>query len=111
MATDLVCFSHLRWDFVFQRPNHLMSRAARDRRVFYVEEPLPAHPGTSDHLRTEDRDGVRVVTPMLADPAADPEPRITRLLRDYLASERVRRPVHWLQTPMAWAIAQPLPCS
>jgi len=21
---DLICFSHLRWDFVFQRPQHLM---------------------------------------------------------------------------------------
>src|SRR3712207_8420608 len=37
-APDIVCFSHLPWDLVFQRPNHLMVRAARDRRVFYVEE-------------------------------------------------------------------------
>jgi len=37
---DLVCLSHLRWDFVYQRPNHLMARAAHDRRVLYVEEPL-----------------------------------------------------------------------
>lgn len=29
----LICFSHLRWDFVFQRPQHLMSRFARDRHV------------------------------------------------------------------------------
>ena len=39
LPRDLVCFSHLRWDFVYQRPNHLMARAARDRRVFFVEEP------------------------------------------------------------------------
>ena len=31
---DLVCFSHLRWDFVYQRPQHLLTRCARDRRVF-----------------------------------------------------------------------------
>ena len=37
---DLVCFSHLRWHFVTQRPQHLLSRAARDRRVFYFEEPV-----------------------------------------------------------------------
>jgi UDP-galactopyranose mutase len=37
---DLVCLSHLRWNFVFQRPQHLMTRAARERRVFFVEEPL-----------------------------------------------------------------------
>ena len=37
---DLICFSHLRWDFVYQRPQHLMSRFAKDRRVFFVEEPV-----------------------------------------------------------------------
>ena len=26
---DLICFSHLRWDFVYQRPQHLLSRLAR----------------------------------------------------------------------------------
>src|SRR5712672_3489243 len=37
---DLICLSHLRWNFVFQRPQHLMSRFARGRRVFFVEEPV-----------------------------------------------------------------------
>ena len=36
---DLVCFSHLRWNFVYQRPQHLMSRFARVRRVVFIEEP------------------------------------------------------------------------
>src|SRR5688572_9091379 len=36
----LVCFSHLRWNFVYQRPQHLMSRFVRDYRVFFVEEPV-----------------------------------------------------------------------
>jgi UDP-galactopyranose mutase len=36
---DLVCFSHLRWNFVFQRPQHLLTRFAKKMRVFYVEEP------------------------------------------------------------------------
>jgi ribonuclease BN (tRNA processing enzyme) len=38
---DLVCLSHLRWDFVYQRPQHLLSRCARERRVFFVEAPIP----------------------------------------------------------------------
>ena len=37
---DLLCFSHLRWNFVTQRPQHLLNRAALDRRVFYWEEPV-----------------------------------------------------------------------
>src|SRR4028119_1178080 len=36
----LGCVAHLRWDFVYQRPQHLMSRFARERRVFFVEEPI-----------------------------------------------------------------------
>lgn len=38
--TDLVCLSHLRWDFVYQRPQHLLTRCAQKRRVFFVEEPI-----------------------------------------------------------------------
>jgi hypothetical protein len=44
---DLVVFSHLGWNYVYQRPQHLLSRAARDRRVFYIQEPRfsPDGPG------------------------------------------------------------------
>lgn len=37
---DLLVLSHLRWDFVYQRPQHLLSRCARARRVFFCEEPV-----------------------------------------------------------------------
>lgn len=36
----LICFSHLRWDFVFQRPQHLMTRFARNMDVLFWEEPF-----------------------------------------------------------------------
>ena len=39
-SPDLICFSHLRWHFVTQRPQHLLSLAALNRRVFYWEEPI-----------------------------------------------------------------------
>src|SRR6185503_1618342 len=38
-STTLVCFSHLRWNFVFQRPQHLMSRFAHEMTVIFWEEP------------------------------------------------------------------------
>src|SRR5688572_12610833 len=40
LTTDFICLSHLRWDFVYQRPQHLLSRFAKYRRVFFVEEPI-----------------------------------------------------------------------
>ena len=36
----LICFSHLRWDFVFQRPQQLMTRFADEMTVIYWEEPV-----------------------------------------------------------------------
>lgn len=36
----LIVFSHLRWDFVYQRPQHLLSRLAKSRRVIFIEEPM-----------------------------------------------------------------------
>ena len=61
---DLVCFSHLRWDFVYQRPQHLLTRCARDRRVFFVEEPIFGN--GSMRLDVQEREGgVQVVVPHL----------------------------------------------
>ena len=61
---DLVCFSHLRWDFVYQRPQHLLTRCARERRVFFVEEPVFGQ-GSMRLDVTEREDGVQVVVPHL----------------------------------------------
>src|SRR5215210_8018031 len=102
VARDLVCFSHLRWDFVYQRPNHLMARAARDRRVFFVEEPV-VEPAPTAHLRLVDRDGVTVATPVLpADEFPEDPLAILRALMDHLLrSERIEAPVIWYYTPMS----------
>src|SRR4051794_7813492 len=40
LMKSLIVFSHLRWDFVYQRPQHLMSRLARHWRILFVEEPV-----------------------------------------------------------------------
>jgi len=40
MNHDIICFSHLRWNFVYQRPQHLLSRFANQNRVFFFEEPF-----------------------------------------------------------------------
>src|SRR5215211_9292166 len=62
-APDLICLSHLRWDFVYQRPQHLLSRCARDRGVFFVEEPVLDDDGL--RLELTRRDGVTLAVPHL----------------------------------------------
>ncbi|MCY7321016.1 MAG: UDP-galactopyranose mutase, partial [Phormidesmis sp. CAN_BIN36] len=64
-APDLICLSHLRWDFVYQRPQHLLTRCVRERRTFFIEEPFF---DTDDRawLDISQRDsGVWVVVPHL----------------------------------------------
>jgi len=99
-AALIVCFSHLRWDFVFQRPQHLMSRFARERPVIFWEEPQPYRGGARVELRTCLETGVVVATPML-DPDLSEDARealLGRLLSEAIAD----RPVHarWYYTPM-----------
>ena len=101
LPADIVCLSHLRWDFVYQRPNHLMARAARAHRVFFVEEPEQRGQGTRIEARSVD--GVTVVKPLLPDGAS--ETLATALLRDaldrFMASEGITSPWLWYYTPMA----------
>ncbi len=106
---QLVCFSHLRWDFVYQRPQHLLSRAARDHDVFYVEEPV-FEGGVRAHLRMSPRpEGVTVVLPVLpAGREADAADVIRPLLRRLLPPSPTRRTL-WYYTPMAMAFSRDIP--
>jgi glycosyltransferase involved in cell wall biosynthesis len=111
-APALICLSHLRWRFVFQRPQHLMTRFARDRRVFFVEEPIVA-PGVEPHLEREADGVVTVVVPRLPDGLdEDATDAVLRsLLDELIMQERLPDYVLWYYTPMAlpWtAHLQPL---
>ena len=60
----IICFSHLRWDFVTQRPQHLMRRFAGDRKVFFFEEYIPCdHPLPYLEFHPFPADGVVAITP------------------------------------------------
>lgn len=98
----LICLSHLRWKFVFQRPQHLMTRCARDRAVLFVEEPV-YEPAPAPWLEVETLSGVTVLVPHLpdsvrGDAAIDAQ---RELLDSFLTSERIASYVLWYYTPMA----------
>ena len=99
----LICFSHLRWNFVFQRPQHLMSRFAEARRVIYWEEPEAALPECEPALgvRVCAETGVVVVTPSLPESlAADERDGVLKsLLEAFLAGEKGPF-IRWYYTPM-----------
>ncbi|HEY3592311.1 MAG TPA: glycosyltransferase [Polyangiaceae bacterium] len=101
-----MCFSHLRWDLVFQRPQHLMTRFARRTRVFYVEEPTFGDSGP--HLDVSWRfDGLSVVVPRLRNGVTPSQALAAQrqLLAAFAARESIRNVIHWFYTPAALALA------
>jgi glycosyltransferase involved in cell wall biosynthesis len=97
----LACFSHLRWDLVFQRPHHLLTRAARDRAVLYVEEPLAAD-GPEPRLAVRRvAPGVDVATPLVPAALAGEAEPVRGLVHAEIARRRPAELVAWYYTPMA----------
>jgi UDP-galactopyranose mutase len=100
---SLICFSPLCWNFVFQRPQHLMSRFARERRVIFWEAPEAAAPECTPALgvRVCAESGVVICTPSLAEGMSEEEREtaLKILLDDFLARERGPF-VRWYYTPM-----------
>jgi UDP-galactopyranose mutase len=100
----LLCFSHLRWDFVFQRPQHLMSRFADEMTVVFWEEPVEIGRRETALLKVrsaENYPNVRIVTPHVPEGMNDEERNaaLKRLLDAY--SSGLSRPVvAWYYTPM-----------
>jgi glycosyltransferase involved in cell wall biosynthesis len=98
---DLLCFSHLRWSFVFQRPQHLMSRLARRRRVFFMEEPIfdEKRPRLDARMTPEN---VTLLVPHLPADGGAPAANIAlrRLLDAWMESEGLQDYAAWYYTPM-----------
>ena len=108
--SDLICFSHLRWHFVWQRPQHLLTRAARDRHVWYVEEPRETQ-GTATLEITAFDERVSLVVPLLPagltpEQACDAQ---RALLAGWWSRSRFNAPLLWYYTPMAMAFTRSLP--
>jgi UDP-galactopyranose mutase len=107
-ADTLICFSHLRWDFVFQRPQHLMCRFAKDRPVIFFEEPIHGDEIGLD-VRQDAATNVTIAVPRL--PHMSHEQRnaeLERLLMGFLAERGVERPIAWYYTPMMLEFSRPV---
>jgi UDP-galactopyranose mutase len=120
--SDLVCISHLRWDFVWQRPQHLISRLAQHQRIVFVEEPMtrPGEPQPRlEILECQGAKGTKVTVVRLLQPAdhhfwighGDPLTQgvYARLLAEYLKADGYTHPALWLYTPMALDFVDHLP--
>jgi UDP-galactopyranose mutase len=110
LPEDLVCFSHLRWNFVYQRPQHLMSRFAKTFRTFFVEEPIFHNDEDSISIKLS-AENVWVVVPYLNEKENSLIPLLTRqkiLINKFFIKMKIKKFIAWYYTPMALKISSHL---
>lgn len=100
----LIVFSHLRWNFVYQRPQHLLTRLAQHFPVLFVEEPVvDAAQDRLEHLQPAPH--IDLLRPHVTASAAgfhdDHLPALSAHLADFLEAHGIDDYVVWLYTPMA----------
>ena len=100
----LVVLSHLRWGFVFQRPQHLLTRLAKDFDVYFIEEPV-FEEGAATLTQSRQPGGIEVLTPVtgVADWGFnDAQMAVMKpLIAEFMSERGVISPIVWLYTPMA----------
>ncbi len=106
---QLVCFSHLRWHFVYQRPQHVLSRFAPEWNVFFVEEPLPTDAPQDSYDEEITKEGVTVLVPRLSNTfSGDHTERLRTLVNRIFSDYRIRDFTAWYYTPMALSFTRHL---
>jgi UDP-galactopyranose mutase len=104
VSSDLIVFSHLRWDFVFQRPQQIMSRLAKERTIYFFEEPKFTK-NVPPHLSMNNQVGgnLKIVVPQL--PEGLTEKKISlilaKLVDQFLREKEIVEYTAWYYTPMA----------
>lgn len=100
----LIVVSHLRWGFVFQRPQHLLTRLVSDFDVYFIEEPVFVDDTPRLH-RTGRFGQVEVLTPQTRERTAgfsdEQLAAMKPLIAQFMAERGISEPLVWLYTPMA----------
>lgn len=109
---DVICFSQRPWGARWERSTQIMARFARERRVFFFEEPAEGAIGFELDTR---EGGVQVVRPRVPRGLA-PERRnavLAGMVHELIAHWRIGPFVLWYDTPLALAYTRrlrPLAC-
>lgn len=97
---DLVCFSDLRWNYLFDRPQHLMSHAAQSRRVYFFEDPV--FTASRDAINLEETPcGVIVARPHVIAQESEADKKLTELMKEFFAQNVDPNYVLWYYSKKA----------
>jgi len=103
LQKNLLCFSHLRWDFVFQRPQHLLTRFSQELTVFFFEEPIFVDTDKPFISIDKKSNSLNVIRPHIQ--AGLDESGINASLKylvdQFLVGEDMQDWLFWYYTPMA----------
>ena len=106
----LLCLSHLRWGFVYQRPQHVMSHLAKDYDVLFFEEPVFSEAPERRLAVSQPASAITVLVPHL--PAGLSHEQVVdaqrALLDDYLATHAGEELLLWYWTPMSLSFTRHL---
>lgn len=98
---DMIVFCHLRWQFVYQRPQHIISRMARTMKTLFIEEPLHNH-------EDEEPGNLIVVNEMLhvLQPNVKDIESIADIIPNYVKNKNI--PVGWFYSASFCPLLEPL---
>ncbi|WP_237028640.1 glycosyltransferase family 1 protein [Pedobacter steynii] len=95
--------SHLRWDFVYQRPQHLLTRFAKQTSVFFYEEPVLDGNEESFLSVSQREENLHIVVPHLQRGLNEEQIAValTALFDQFIADFDLEQTLFWYYTPMA----------
>lgn len=100
---NLICFSHLRWNFVYQRPQHIITKLSESFNTFFIEEPIFDAEDQAYFSSSQINSSLSVLVPHLL-PGLTAEEQILQqelLLKNIIKTDRVKEFIFWYYTPMA----------
>lgn len=104
LPDNIIVFSHLRWDFVYQRPQHLLTRFAADFKISFIEEPIfDAQADNAYYTCAQKDNNLQVLVPHLpAGLTYDDIKQAQKTLFDkFMESRSLCYCAFWYYTPMA----------
>lgn len=100
---NLICFSHLRWNFVYQRPQQIITKLSESFDTFFIEEPIFDAEDQAYFSSSQINSSLSVLVPHLL-PGLTAEEQILQqelLLKNIIKTDRVKEFIFWYYTPMA----------
>ena len=95
----------MRWNFVYQRPQHLLSRFGKHYSVYFIEEPV--FYDHNDMNLITDAGNVQVVTPHLNQNNKDDIiERQSKLVQQLLDEHNINNYIFWYYSPMMYLFSK-----